>query len=186
MPSGSAGLVIYVGDGRTNDAHVIERVDSNVSGALLTRVYLPSPGFSDLDLFRRAVAAAWFRAWVARNASDDVGRPSAVPDWVIDGLLRNLDPATRLADQLFVIGLWQQGRLPFFPALAGSMRFARGRAQALDGFLVQWLIETRMPAADAAVVAPVATGGSRAFPSARRPHLSTTAFRRMLESLAAG
>ena len=185
MPSGSAGLVIYVGDGRTNDTRVIERGDSNVSGALLTRVYLPSPGFSDLDLFRRAVAAAWFRAWVARHASDDVGRPSAVPDWVIDGLLRNLDPATRLADQLFVIGLWQQGRLPFFPALAGSMRFARGRAQALDGFFVQWLLEARMPAADAAA-APAAGGSHGAFPAARRPHLSTTAFRRMLDSLAGG
>ena len=51
----------------------------------------------------------------------------------IVGALRCVDEDVRRADQRFVLTLWSDGRLPFFPALCSDLRVTKGAAAALPG-----------------------------------------------------
>lgn len=137
MPPGGAGVAVFADDGRTNDTRVVARAvrrDRDVQ----TRIFLPSPGFSDLDDLRFQIAKGYFRAWIARNGA---GVTNALPDWIVQGALRAADRDTARADTLFVLGLWSSARLPFFPALCTDLRLAKGPAAALPGFLAAWMRE---------------------------------------------
>ena len=124
------GLVIYAMDGRTNDTRVLVQPESRKNGSKVVKIFLPSPGYSDLDELRTGVV----RAFVGPE----------LPDWVIQGILRCLDAETRRADQRFVLTLWSEGRLPFFPALCTDLRVAKGAAAALPGYLVGWMREKKL------------------------------------------
>ena len=124
------GLVIYAMDGRTNDTRVLVQPESRKNGSKVVKIFLPSPGYSDLDELRTGVV----RAFVGPE----------LPDWVIQGILRCLDAETRRADQRFVLTLWSEGRLPFFPALCTDLRVAKGSAAALPGYLVGWMREKKL------------------------------------------
>ena len=125
-----AGLVIYAMDGRTNDTRVVVRHETRRSGAPVVKIFLPSPGYSDLDELRTGIA----RAFLGRE----------VPDWVVQGVLRCGDDATRRADVRLVLDLWSSARLPFFPALCTDLRVGKGRAAALPGYLVDWIREKKL------------------------------------------
>ena len=133
------GLVIYALDGRTNDMRVIVRA-SRRDAVFVTRVWLPSPGFSDLDQLRFEVARAYLRAWIDRAAPRGV-TPGELPDWVVQGALRAADAQTAHDDARFVLNLWSSARLPFFPALCSDLRVAKGPAAALPGYVVSYIRE---------------------------------------------
>ena len=134
------GIFVNVGDGRTNDTRVIARRTRRPGGDVQTRIVLPSPGFSDLDELRFAVAQAYFRAWIFRNG----GSTNELPEWVVQGAVRAANAETAHDDTRFVLGLWSQARLPYFPALCTDMRRARGAGASLSGYLVAWMKEKHL------------------------------------------
>ena len=134
------GIFVNVGDGRTNDTRVLSRRMRRPGGGLQTRIVLPSPGFSDLDELRFAVAQAYFRAWIFRNG----GSTNELPEWVVQGAIRAMRGETRDDDAHFVLELWSQARLPYFPALCTDLRRVHGPAAALSGYLVGWMKEKHL------------------------------------------
>ena len=56
-----AGLVIHALDGQTNDVRVIARSGRRDDGRLVTRIYLPSPGFSSIEALRLEIVQAYLR-----------------------------------------------------------------------------------------------------------------------------
>ncbi len=134
------GIFVSVGDGRTNDTRVISRRTQRTGGGVQTRIALPSPGFSDLDELRFAVAQGYFRAWIFRNG----GTTNEPPEWVVQGLARAMSGATQDADTRFVLDLWSRARLPYFPALCTDLRKVHGPASALSGYIVGWMKERRL------------------------------------------
>ena len=134
------GIFVNVGDGRTNDTRVVSRRVRRPNGGLQTRIVLPSPGYSDLDELRFAVAQAFFRAWIFRNG----GSTNEPPEWVVQGMVRATSGATQDADAYFVLDLWSQARLPYFPALCTDLRKVYGPAGALSGYLVGWMKEKHL------------------------------------------
>ena len=137
----SPGLVIHAMDGQTNDTSVIARTERRDSG-LVTRISLPSPGFSDIDLLRFEIAKAYFASWIDRNAPKGI-KTNALPDWFVQGALRSANVAVAHADTRFVLELWSSARLPFFPALCTDMRLVKGPGAALPGYLVTFARERR-------------------------------------------
>ena len=143
MPRREApGLVIYALDGKTNDTRVIARA-ARRDATFATRVWLPSPGFSDLDQLRFEIARAYLRAWIDRAAPRGV-TPGELPDWVVQGALRAADSQTAHDDVRFVLNLWSSARLPYFPALCSDLRVAKGAAAALPGFVVGYVRERHL------------------------------------------
>lgn len=134
------GIFVNVGDGRTNDVRVLSRRVRRTGGGLQTRIVLPSPGYSDLEELRFAVAQAYFRAWIFRNG----GSTNELPEWVVQGMVRAASGETLDADTHFVLDLWSQARLPYFPALCTDLRKVYGPAGALPGYLVGWMKEKRL------------------------------------------
>lgn len=124
------GLVIYAMDGRTNDTRVIVRPETRSDGSGVVKIFLPSPGYSDLDDLRTGIAKSFVGA--------------DMPDWLVQGVLRCQDEETRRADTRFVLELWSTGRLPFFPALCTDLRKAKGRAAALPGYVAGWIKEKKL------------------------------------------
>ena len=144
MPRGEPGLVVHALDGRTNDVRVISR-RMRRGKAVLTRIWLPSPGFSDLTALRFAIAKAYFRAWIDRNRGADAAGPAAeMPDWMVLGALRVLDGETVDADKHAVLELWSQAALPFFPRLCASLRAGTGDDAVFCGYVVAWMREKKI------------------------------------------
>ena len=137
-----AGLVIHALDGRTNDTRVIVRALRR-DGALVTRVWLPSPGFSDLEQLRFEIARAYLHAWIDRTAPRGV-TPGELPDWMVQGALRAANPDLAHDDIRFVLRLWSSARLPFFPALCTDLRVVKGRAVALPGYVMGYVREKHL------------------------------------------
>ena len=136
------GIVIYAQDGRTNDTRVVVRAMRR-NATLVTRVWLPSPGFSDLDQLRFELTRAYLRAWIDRAAPHGV-TPGELPDWVAQGALRAANMQTVHDDIRFVLKLWSEARLPFFPALCSDLRVAKGPAAALPGYVVAYVRERHL------------------------------------------
>ncbi len=134
------GIFVNVGDGRTNDTRVVSRRARRVGGDLQTRIFLPSPGFSDLDELRFAVAQAYFRAWIFRTG----GTTNELPEWVVQGVSRAVSGKNLDDDTHFMLKLWSDARLPYFPALCTDLRKVRGPAVALPGYLGGWMREKHL------------------------------------------
>lgn len=145
MPHGSTGLAIYALDGTTNDARVIVKEDRRARGSLCTRIWLPSPGFSDLEQLRFEIGRAYFRAWIDRTADPDRRQPlGELPDWLVQGAIRAIDAETSHDDIRFVLDIWSTARFPFFPALCTDLRVAKGAAAALPGYMAAWIREKHL------------------------------------------
>jgi len=154
MPRGGAGLVIHVGNKTNEDTSVVCRVGRNNAGDLVTRIYLPSPGHSDLDDFVRQITAAYLRAWASRTADAAAGEKGAefkeAPEWVAHGLSRACDEEFSLFDRLDAMSFWQAGEMPFFPNMPSALKFDTDRGSALCGFMVKWMLESRRAAEEQA------------------------------------
>lgn len=143
MPRGGVGLLIHAQDGTTNDVRVISRAGRR-TGAAITHVWLPSPGFSDLGALRYAIVKAYFRGWIDRNRPQGVTAAAAMPGWMVLGALRGLDGETVHDDKRAVLAMWSEARLPFFPALCRNLRAGTGEDAALCGYIVSWLKERKL------------------------------------------
>jgi len=125
-------IVIYALDGTTNDTRVVSRTSLR-KGVRTTRIWLPSPGYADLELLRVEVATAYLRVCGLD-----------FPDWVVQGMMRGTNLDTAHGDIHFVLNLWYEARLPFFPSLCTDLRAARGRGATLAGYVVGWMREKNL------------------------------------------
>ena len=89
-----AGIMVHVGDGRTNRTDVVARVEGR-----RTRIYLPSPGYSDIAAFRREVVKAFHLAVLGHRLSDAEA----------DDAYRKSDPRFRIYDERSRIERWIAG-----------------------------------------------------------------------------
>lgn len=92
------GIVVRIGDVRTNIAEVVSRPATRSNGAKFTRIYVPSPGGADIDLLRREVVRAFFRAVDGL----DLDEASA------EKRLRAADPFTRMEDIQSEVAAWRE------------------------------------------------------------------------------
>lgn len=64
------GVIISIGEVRTNVADVVVRVSTN-DDRVVTRLFVPSPGFTDIAKFRTEVIKGFYRAVKRRELSDE-------------------------------------------------------------------------------------------------------------------
>ena len=94
-----AGIVVHVGDVRTNITEVTAQVSTNDS-RVVTRIRVKSPGYADLYRFRVEVIKAFYRSVEKRELSDD----EAVAAY------RHADPTLRVFDDRMKLEDWLAGR----------------------------------------------------------------------------
>ena len=92
------GIIVRIGDVRTNIAEVVSRPATRAGGAKFTRIYVPSPSGADLVLLRREVVRAFFRAVDGL----DLDEASA------EKRLRAADPFTRVEDIQAEVAAWRE------------------------------------------------------------------------------
>lgn len=94
------GILIYLGDERTNRTDLAVRELRRESGAPYVSIRIPAPGFADLEALRRETAKAFYLA-VKGERIDDAAAVKA---------LRRADPELRLADEEAELQAWLDGR----------------------------------------------------------------------------
>ena len=144
MPRGDVGLLVHAQDGTTNDVRVISRVGRR-GAAAMTHIWLPSPGYSDLEALRFAIAKGYFRCWIDRNRpKNGVRQAEEMPDWMVLGALRSLSPETVHDDKRGALTMWSEARMPYFPVLCRDLRVGTGENAMLCGYIVSWLRERKL------------------------------------------
>ena len=93
------GIVVYLGDVRTNQTNVVVRTKAREDGAQFTRLYVPAPGSADLPTLRREAAKAFYLA--VKNEKVD--------DAEAERLLLAADPALKVADEYARLDRWLKG-----------------------------------------------------------------------------
>ena len=93
--SSTPGIVVYVGEVRTNDASVVARAVTNDAG-VVTRIYIPAPGYADIDRLRLEVVKGFYRRVRGTELSD----AQAVAAY------RASDPELRLEDERLKLEEW--------------------------------------------------------------------------------
>lgn len=96
------GIIVYIGEERTNRADVVVRTQKRASGDEFTRIYLPAPGFSDVDRFRLEVAKAFYRYAQGRELDDSAARDAIIAS----------DPVLKIRDEYARLAEWQRGAGP--------------------------------------------------------------------------
>ena len=92
------GIIIRIGDVRTNLTDVIARPATRDGGVKFTRIYLPSPSGADLVKFRHEVVRASYRAVDGVDLDDDS----------VTKKLRESDPVTRVEDIQSEVAAWRE------------------------------------------------------------------------------
>lgn len=90
-----AGIVIHVGDVRTNLAEVVAKVSTN-DGRVVSRIYVKSPGYADLYRLKLEVIKGFFRS-VRRTELSDEAAVTA---------FRNADPELRIEEERWRLEEW--------------------------------------------------------------------------------
>ncbi len=141
MPKGrSTAIAIHALDGTTNDVRVLSRW---MAKSRMTRIWLPSPGFSDLDALRFHISKAWLRAWLDRRRAPGVPE-RLLPDWVVAGALRAADSAQAHDDVRATLELWSDARMPYFPQTCRYLQATEGTSAVLAGYVVGWMRERKI------------------------------------------
>lgn len=136
------GLVIHALDGQTNDIRVIARVVRR-DGNILTRLWLPSPGFTNLEALRFEIAQAYFRAWIDRHRPEDVAEAGQLPKWFSFGALQARTADGGHAAIRAMLELWRANKLPAFPKCVAKLKISSLQDAVLAGYLVAWTKERR-------------------------------------------
>lgn len=92
------GIIIHLGDVRTNITDVVARVTTN-ENEVTTRIYLKSPGGADLGRFRTEVVRAFYRAVCRRELSDSDAREK----------FNSFDPEYQVAQRRAQLEAWLAG-----------------------------------------------------------------------------
>ena len=117
------GLVVHALDGQTNDVRVIARVGRR-DGRLVTRIYLPSPGFSSIEALQLEIVQAYLRAWIDRNRDAAQVPAAEPPDWLAFGVLRARTADGAHDDIRFVLEQWSEHKLPPFPKFCLELKIS--------------------------------------------------------------
>lgn len=96
----SPGIILRVGNGRTNDTETVVGVETN-AGRAVTRLYLRSPGFVDRDRLRNEIVRAYYRS----VKDEEISAEEA------DLRLRRADPKLRVADERKKLEAWLGGEM---------------------------------------------------------------------------
>ena len=92
------GIIVRIGDVRTNITDVIVRPSTRDGGVKFTRIYLPSPSGADLGKFRHEVVRAFYRAVYGLDLDDAS----------VTKKLRESDPVTRVEDIQSEVAAWRE------------------------------------------------------------------------------
>lgn len=92
------GIVVKIGDVRTNLTNVVVRTAVYDDGGLYTRIRIPSPSGADLDCFRREVVKAFCRAVKGESVDDETAQK----------LYRRIDPLERARDLAAEVRDWRE------------------------------------------------------------------------------
>ena len=92
------GIIVRIGDVRTNATDVIVRQATRDGGEKFTRIYLPSPSGADLVKFRLEVVRAFYRAVDGLDLDDADATKK----------LRESDPVTRVEDLQADVAAWRE------------------------------------------------------------------------------
>ena len=95
---GDPGIVVRIGDVRTNLTDVVVRPAEREDGSKFTRLLLPSPSGADLKRLRLEVVRAFYRALDGADLSDAE----------VDRKLREADPETRVQDIQDEVAAWRE------------------------------------------------------------------------------
>jgi len=93
------GIVVYIGEERTNRTDVVVRTHKRQDGSRFTRMYIPAPGYADMRTLRRETAKAFFLAVQGEEIDDDAAERA----------IRDADPELKKAYRLEQLRRWQNG-----------------------------------------------------------------------------
>ena len=93
------GIVVYVGDVRTNVAEVVVKPKTRADGTVFTRIYLPAPAYSDIEKLRLETVKAFFLAV----------RGETIGDAEAEQALTDADPELRRAQKYRQLEKWLNG-----------------------------------------------------------------------------
>lgn len=96
------GIVIYVGDVRTNRSDLVVRRQTRESGSKVTKIYLPAPAFADVERFRLEVVKAFYYAAEGKELDDDGALAALVAS----------DPQLKIDDEYARLAEWLAGEGP--------------------------------------------------------------------------
>ncbi len=142
IPRGNTGIIVYAMEGKTNDTRVLSKVIRRNEG-VRTKIWLPSPGYSDIGRFRFEIAKAFFRSCIDNAADAKLKRRALpeLPEWVVQGALRSMDVNSERYDAYYVLDLWSNASLPFFPVLCSDLQYTQSPVVSLSGYIVSWMKE---------------------------------------------
>ena len=95
----SPGIVVHVGDSRTNDSAVVARRILRDDGSRFTRITLPAPGYSDIGRMRLETVKAFYFALAGEKLDDEAATRR----------LRATDPVLRAEDKYAEIEKIERG-----------------------------------------------------------------------------
>jgi hypothetical protein len=140
LGSQTCPLEVAIGGKSDGNKQVLTERLRDRAGGVLERIELPDPEAADLGLFRRAICVALLRAWMVDAGGTDATMRD-LPVWLIDGVVRNMDRDTRLADSDRVLLLWSKACLPAAAELFAFNSLAATREPAVGAALAGWFLE---------------------------------------------
>ena len=93
--SATPGIVIYVGEVRTNVSAVVAKAVTN-GASVVSRIYIPAPGYADVERLRLEIVKGFYRRVCGRELSDE----QAIAAY------RASNPEMRLADERQRLEKW--------------------------------------------------------------------------------
>lgn len=96
------GIIVYIGEERTNRNDVVVKARKRRSGELFTRIYLPAPAFTDVERFRLEVAKAFYRCAATKELDDEGAREAIIAS----------DPQLKIDDEYARLAEWFAGQGP--------------------------------------------------------------------------
>lgn len=97
-----------------------------------------------------------FSTWGASQRVDAV--PS--PEWLVSGVMRNMDSGLREADYASVFSVWRQGGVPPLAECLSSLVSSGAVDNAMAGVLVQWMLSLKEEGACLRTAIRRASGGA--------------------------
>ena len=111
IPRGEAGLIINALSGTSNDTRVVVNTFRSSRRRLVTKITLPSPGYSDIETLKYEIGSAFLHSWLDSKSNENIP-PNALPKLLIVGLMRATNRDLVVKDIRFVLDLWSKAALP--------------------------------------------------------------------------
>lgn len=94
------GILLLIGDERTNTTEIVTRVETNGNMRIVSRLFIKNPSVVDLESLRMEIARAFFRSVQGVEAETESIRT----------ILRRADPSSRIADERAKLEAWLAGK----------------------------------------------------------------------------